>query len=521
MKQYLMVTLMTLAATYCKAQIQEHPIDFLDLNHATLKKNFDYNSNVKVKINNINRFLFKIAAEKTELDYNITPPAILSGIKLPAFINTSLPIVATGAQPAPVKKDPNRTLLNISGEIDKTIAELNKSEVLINQAILAHNKVVETSKQCAKSFSDISSTAGSQLDRFLTDYKIVPAVQIADKADQVLTLLSDNGKEANKLYDALKDLVGEWSEKHLEEFRKNQRDRDHNLAVAKQALEALNEQYKNDKPADTPNTLIKIRQKEKEIRGQEADVKEAGEDFESEKTIQATNFEKAGTLISDIKTYQDETKLYALVNDLKKVNESNYSYTSETVKMKKDEIKIKFSVTTDERLTCNAPTEQQFEMELHTKGGWKIDFSTGVFVNGGSKTFMGEEYYYKSLNDTQTVIKSKDAGKRLMPSIGALMQVYRRSEANLKIGGTAGVSATADLTSLNFHLGGSAIFGKKDRIIFSLGTTLREVSILDRNYTADKTYTTKELPEAVPTIKKFPEFGWFVALTYNFSAFNK
>ena len=517
MKQRLLMIAAVLLVL-CSAA-QEKKVDFLKLDN--LKDKYQYGSKVKVKLENVNRFLFKVSTDKTETDYNTTPPAIMGSIKLPAFINTALPAVSAGALPSTVTKNGSRTLSNVSSEIEKTLEELNKSQVLLNKAILAHNSCVNISRQCARSFDDIRKDVQNALDAFLKEFSIAVGTTIAEDGDKIFKLLADNTRKSNELNDNLAMLVDEWNQKRLEAFRKTQRESNENLAALKQQLDDLNEKYKSDKPVDQPATLAKIRENEKNTRSLESDIKEAQENYENEKSVQTSNLEKAGKLLVDINTYKDETGLYTLTNDLKKINESNYAYTSETVEMKKDEIKIKFTVTADDRLTCNTANEQQFEVELNTTSGCKIDFSAGIFINGGSKLFLGEEYYYKTLNDTQTVIKPKDAGKRVMPSIGALMHIYKRSEANVKLGGSVGVSTTADFTNLNFHLGASLLIGKKDRIIVTGGLTLREIDILDRNYATDVTYITKQLPQAVPTIKKFPETGWFISLTYNFSAFNK
>jgi len=61
------------------------------------------------------------------------------------------------------------------------------------------------------------------------------------------------------------------------------------------------------------------------------------------------------------------------------------------------------------------------------------------------------------------------------------------------------------LDSLNFHLGASAILGRKNRLVVTSGVTLIEVKVLDENY--DFEYNKSELPESPPTIKVFLKFN--------------
>jgi hypothetical protein len=116
------------------------------------------------------------------------------------------------------------------------------------------------------------------------------------------------------------------------------------------------------------------------------------------------------------------------------------------------------------------------------------------------------------------MIKSKNVGNRALLSIGALMHVYKRSNANLKIAGSAGVSTSTGLEGLNFHLGPSLIFMKKERVILSAGVTFRESAYLDQSYQVNMPYSIKELPKDIPTLKKFPSVGFFLSLTYNLSS---
>src|SRR5687767_9324197 len=97
-KQAITAALLLISAVaYCQT---DHPVNFLDIQNSKLKETFKRKEKVRVKVDNVNRFLYKVSTEKTETDFHMTVPAILSGIKLPAFLTTQMPTV--GASQAPM-----------------------------------------------------------------------------------------------------------------------------------------------------------------------------------------------------------------------------------------------------------------------------------------------------------------------------------------------------------------------------------------------------------------------------------
>ena len=108
-----------------------------------------------------------------------------------------------------------------------------------------------------------------------------------------------------------------------------------------------------------------------------------------------------------------------------------------------------------------------------------------------------------------------------MLSVGALMHFYKRTTSCAKIGGSIGVSTTADFETLNFHAGPSIIIGNENRFIITGGITLKSSQQLDRQLEMKKTYGTNESPDEIPTVSFFPKVGAFIAITYNVSRFSK
>lgn len=517
------LTIMLLAMLIAvKGNSQEQKeINFLDLDQSQLKENYGINKKVRVKINNINRFLYKVAVEKTDTDFNIKAPAILTGIKFPAFFTSQLAEVAHGA-PSPQKRDAARakTADALEKEMSKNIAELLKAQQFINNAVDTHNRIVHISKKCDEEFTAIRDEVVGVLTPFL---KPTRNTSIPTLVNELEAGLENAMYTAEVQMSLIEEIFSEWNSVFLDEFRGGRYNQNEGLSILRMQLSDEQEKYKKlTKAADKAQSLQKIRDIERNIRGAESSIKFLEEDFENKKKLLGEKLAKAKELMAEIKKFKEEGKVFTLTDNIRKVNESNYTYYSERVTMKKDEVAFKFTATAEGQLTCDRPNEEKFTVTLNTKGGFKIDFSTGLFANFGSEDFLGREYYYDPVDEDSLVqIRAADGGKRSLISLGALMHVYWRFPWKVRPSAVVGASTTTSFDALNFHVGGALSFGRKDRICVSGGMTLREVNLLDRKYQLDYTYAKKLLPEAVPTIKKFPEVGGFVALTYNFSRIEK
>ena len=219
--------------------------------------------------------------------------------------------------------------------------------------------------------------------------------------------------------------------------------------------------------------------------------------------------------------FRDDNKIQALVNNYRIINENNFTYQTDTLRVSADEVTLSIRINPAKELVCNGRNELIINETYRTKGGWKVDFSTGLFLNSGSADFLGNEFQYQSETDSTAYIQRKDGGSRCLLSVGAFMHIYKRSGTNVNIAISPGLSTTTSFDGLNFHLAGSAIFGKQERLVVSAGATAREVKVLDRNYQEDVSYLRTDLPGTPPTVKVFPRFGWFIALSYNWTKLKK
>jgi hypothetical protein len=225
-------------------------------------------------------------------------------------------------------------------------------------------------------------------------------------------------------------------------------------------------------------------------------------------------------IVLEVMKFRDENNIQELVDNFNRINPSNFTFLSDPVKAKSDIVKFDIKIISDKQLPCNIPSKTAISETYKVIGGLKLDFSTGVFASWGNQDFLGRDIQYKHVNDSTVKIESRDGGTRLLLSVGALMHIYCRSGSNFNWAISPGVSTTTAFDGINLHLGVSAIIGGENRCVITFGGVLRESKILDKNYTYDTQYSTKDIPDSPPTVKVFPRAGMFLGLTYNFSKFN-
>lgn len=185
--------------------------------------------------------------------------------------------------------------------------------------------------------------------------------------------------------------------------------------------------------------------------------------------------------------------------------------------IKEDEIEVAIAITPKAGAPCQV-VPRQYNLSFRPKGKLKIDFSSGLFVNLGGHDFKDQSYRYEDLadNSDSSVIRKNKGKNAIFPSVGALMHVYWRNGRDFHPAFTFGVS-TKDLDRINYHLGGSLIFGYSQRFILSAGGTLTRATLIDDKYMDGQKVAKPEAGATVPTAS-FNRLGFFIAFTYNVSA---
>lgn len=184
-------------------------VNYSNLSNEKLTETYKYHKEVKIKITNIKQFIFKVSTEKTETDFHIKVPAMLSGITLPPFLTTRQIDIQTSFK-GNTSAQGNNTL----EEDYHTLIDIHK---YLKGAIDMHNSVVHLSKNCDDNYTTIEKKVRSEIKTFLSDSSnnTIPAL-----ADELQKLILDTIALAEATYSHIEnEAFGNWKVTLLEEYR--------------------------------------------------------------------------------------------------------------------------------------------------------------------------------------------------------------------------------------------------------------------------------------------------------------
>lgn len=448
----------------------------------------------KLKITNINKTLWNISDSTRQQSFNTEMPAIFSGIKLPGYLNLSVPSPSNGIIPAGDSPGYEGPTFN---DINAWLNTISNAKKVLNNTNDLNNEFKNLYANCADKYAVIDATKLELVKNFLPTGESTRATQIQAIKKYLRAQVTASVESLDKLKGGIPIYLAEQQNK------------------INSATEGIIWEWKNNPPPKTPIQPYIIAGK----GAQKAENK--NEAIKAHMEAIKASLTKATETVDEIKKFLDDNKIEELITNYSLINESNWVYYTNEMKVKQDEVNIDLAITAIKPLTCDMPAKRKIQTDYQTYGGLKVDFSTGVFVMFGNDDFVGRDLYYKPVDSVTTMIKSKDGGNRLLLGIGGLMHIYWRSQSTVNWAISPGLSTTTAFEGLNFHLGGSLIVGGKNRIVFTVGAVFREAKVLDKEFELDKNYAKAKLPEAVPTIKVFPKFGGFFSLTYNWSKLKK
>lgn len=518
-KIYLIVIGLNVAAPRMSAQIKG--ADPIVIDFSNLKDEYkcyvDFKKSKEIKITNINRKVYSIDEANAETDFNTTVPSAIGGIKLPAFLfmgklpKPNAPLPPSGQLPVELKFTNEDT--KPEEAILAYFAEIQRRSVKLNDAVLLFNDINNLSKDCSKNQEQIKKELRNLTNRYLHNQLTNPIPDASFLYNELKDSLPEMRKGAEQLLEHLTDNIP----KYISAYKKELSDA---ISIAETQIPEEKKTLKDKKATKEQKDSATLNITRYEVRKKLSEKKL--EHFEDQAKEISDNLDKAAETVASMYTFEKDDNIHSILNAYSLLNSPNsFTYTANFTKAKKDKTTYTFTITPKDLNECTQVDKKVIEVELLTKGGLKIDFSTGAFVNFGSEDFLGRSFYYKNLTDSTRQIISAEREHRLMLSVGALMHFYKRSPTCVKIGGSLGVSTTADLSTLNFHVGPSLIFGNESRIILTGGLTLKTSSVLDRQLEMNKTYSKLESPDDIPLVNIFPKAGAFISITYNVSRFAK
>ncbi len=147
-------------------------------------------------------------------------------------------------------------------------------------------------------------------------------------------------------------------------------------------------------------------------------------------------------------------------------------------------------------------------VKLETQGGMRI--STGLGIAFGRMLEPVEEFSVR-----EGAIIAEESGI-IQPSLATFIHFYpHNSRAGLALAGTFGIGiplSLSNITSLNFYLGPSLLFGRGQRIVLSGGLTAGPVKKLAKGFKVGDAFD-PNLGD-IPTRTAY-ELGYFVSISFN------
>lgn len=202
------------------------------------------------------------------------------------------------------------------------------------------------------------------------------------------------------------------------------------------------------------------------------------------------------------------------------INEDMFTqnYTIDQIKDKTDYVQFVFEAKPKmQNQSAIIPKPISYKIIMPVKHGVQLNVSSGIFFNIG---LSSEKWYYRptTVSDTFQMVKALyKFGDLFKPSIGVLLQVYRRAPYTNRIAGCFGFSTNA--SDINYYLGGSLILGKSQRIVISSGFAGGQKEVFNYAFGEgnDDKFVSKAFKEKNPLIqteKKF-KLGVFLSLSFN------
>lgn len=497
-------------------------IDFLQTEKNIWEDTVKYNRKYSYKLINFNKFVFKkYTAEQKGENFNMEKPPLLRALKFPGFLSVK------NVPPPPAAS---------RGEKDSAKIKQLLKAVESCQCVDVVEYLTEV-KQLGQALFLIKR-AGDSLDKFSGQFETYP-----DLNQELDRLKLNTLKSYNAIDSAKRDLVKKYTgmvtgpndtsqvimNYYTSVWEKTQNTFDDRfsqatekvlreaglLAAAYQpCISDLEKKLCNIKDtcsATYDSLLAQVKKRKSCVKRVQSFIQEIREDINA-----------ADASLKEMKAALMDTKIYSVQQNYALLERRNFELYIEPFIADKDKHVITFTAKADGPLAYGVPDSRTIKVNAVTYGGFKIDFSTGAFINWGSNEFLGPKYFYEIPTDSTKIIREATRTKFGLLSIGALMHVSYRTNSFLRPSLSFGVSTTSGFDALNFHGGVSLILGrpgKPNRVILSYGFTLREVDLLNAGFSVDA--ERGDYPAVIPISKNFPIWGSFFAITYNLTGSNK
>jgi hypothetical protein len=488
-------------------------IDFADLQKSSFKRKIRNGTIVELRINDVNRSQYDVQVNTNQANYFTNQPDVFSKLNPSEVDVTEKELNQESGASSFVSSDRTKKWEGEMKELSKnqeefrqTLQEINealenykKNVAVIKQAFILNDVLTSISKDCSGKFDQLLSSANSAVIEFVNKSQIASTrptgAAMAVLNAQIKAILSYHLEQAQNNELLIKEIflkVDDQSEGLLESLQSVQARVKEDLAKKKEGSEEW----------AIINQLFRIGEKIR--RSVKNDVKRVNDIIHS--------VELSSKFISD---FSESNSIKALTDLYTSFNPGNFSVSYATI-IQKDELVFDVKVTPKSDSKC-ANKNYDLPITVRTKGGFKLDFSTGIFLNFGKKDFFDQTYRVEDIEgdpDHVRIVRNKNRN-HVQPSLGALLHAYFRTGGQLQPALSGGISiAASEATRVNYHSGVSLIGGKEQRLVATVGLTLAQASILDGKYEKDQMILKDGAPEDIPRTSYY-RLGYFFSFTYN------
>ncbi|MCW5910117.1 MAG: hypothetical protein KIT62_03535 [Cyclobacteriaceae bacterium] len=238
------------------------------------------------------------------------------------------------------------------------------------------------------------------------------------------------------------------------------------------------------------------------------------------------SYEKIRLRIEELSKEIDKFNHQQLIGNMitlyKLVNESNFTlvYETQSISENVDNLRYKIEFKADNSFDLPRSVGNfNMDVSLTILEGLKIDVSPAIIMDFG---LVDPAYFFDKTVDVNgdefVAIRRNGSAGNVSPSIGTILNAYKRSSTNFKFGGSMGFGLSNKLR-FRLYLGPSLIVGRQERLVFTAGVAMGLVERLADEFTLNEVvkFPHTTLPNNVPIAADKFKLGGFFSIGFNLS----
>ncbi len=485
-----------------------------DLNNRVAEtiKPANHNQMTTYEISNVNRFIYDVTINGTLVSFNTAVPAVFNQIFQQESIEDSS--IPEAIESLPKSTDATKNLVNLEFELLATKSNIQSIERQEATGVFEIFKTYDFQFDLPNQTKNDSLLAEFRLEKKRLE-ALIKATKVS-KYDSIFTEVTQASMKVDRIFDSLEKA------KFLKNALVNLSQTNKlDASIATKKIKELEENIIGAKNLQFTKAYFDDAVNEFNKRYQEyLSSPEAQTEFngDSEKIIKSVKKLKDEVdRIDGLAQKTDYTKIAQDIVVIKSelLNPNSYVAISNPIQATEDDVKFEIKITPKATVNKNLhTTTTNFTTHIPVKGGVKIDFSTGFITTG---LLHNRSYSSTIARDSSSFTISQNKNRNIANfNVGAFMHVYKSNATNCQLAGTFGIGLNSKtLDDVDFYLGGSAIFGRKNRFVVTAGAALSHVDYLKGSFNIDEAIDITKYSDDLT--ERAIRIGAFLALSYNLS----